>query len=698
MEVVQDDTLVMQLEDFYASKYKRQIEKLCSEYPQQRSLEVDYIDLDRYSPELADELIQNPDKVIMASEKAVGSIASLTIQDEKPEVHVRFTNIPREYNFMIRDLTSDLVNKFVSFEGIVTKITDIMPKVKVAVFECRRCGRIYRMLQTEKNQLVSPIACACDHKDFNLLVDESKFIDVQKAEVQEPIELLRGGEQAKHVVVWLDDDVTNKLTPGDKLVVDGILRIHQPKKTSAIYNKFIELNSYVKSDKEFEELELSPQDMEEIEELSKNPEMYTKIIKSIAPSIFGYDEVKEAIALQLVGGAQNKKLPDGSPIRPDIHILLIGDPGVAKTRMLQYVDMIAPKSIYVSGKSVSGVGLTASAEKDEFGEGGWTLKAGAIVLAAGGAIMIDEFDKMTDDDRGALHEAMESQTISVAKAGMVTRFKANTAILAAANPKYGRFDPFQPPAEQFDIPPTLLSRFDLIFPVKDILEEHKDRELADHILKSHRATEMRAHNELLKEGKFSNEEIIENEKQVLPSIPPEILRRYIAYARRSMNPVLSIEALERIKAFYVDLRKAGEKSGSIPITPRQLEALVRMAEASAKVRFRDTVTIEDADRAIRLVKYVLREIGMDRETGKLDIDIIATGQPKSKMDRVRQLYRIIKNLNKEKEDVSYEMIIREAETQGIGTDKVDELISILRKNGDIYSPRPGIFRVAEERR
>ena len=215
--------------------------------------------------------------------------------------------------------------------------------------------------------------------------------------------------------------------------------------------------------------------------------IFDKIAKSIAPSIYGYDEIKRALVLQLFGGTPDKMLVDGSRIRSDMHILLIGDPGSAKTRLLQAVTTMVPKGIYISGKSTTSAGLTAAAERDEFSEGGWTLKAGALVLGSGGEVSIDEFDKISDEDKSALLEAMESQTISIAKAGIVAKFNARCSILAAANPKYGRFDPNIYPSEQFDIPPTLLSRFDLIFPIRDMLDEEQDKNIAKHILMQHSA-------------------------------------------------------------------------------------------------------------------------------------------------------------------------------------------------------------------
>ncbi|MCD6414468.1 MAG: minichromosome maintenance protein MCM, partial [Candidatus Diapherotrites archaeon] len=511
--------------------------------------------------------------------------------------------------------------------------------------------------------------------------------------VQEPLEAMIRGEQAKNIDVWLEGDLTNRFYPGDKVLITGILRLIPPKTKGAVYSIYLYAVNIEKLEKEFEELELTPEEEKEIIKLSKDPEIYEKIIQSIAPSIYGYKEVKEALALQLFGGTRNKVLPDGIHIRPDIHILLIGDPGTAKSQMLNYIYSLAPKAVFVGGKSATGAGITATAEKDEFGEGGWTLKAGALVLASGGHAMIDEFNQMSEEDRSAMHEAMEQQRISIAKAGIVTTFKAETSILAAANPKFGRFDPYEMPAEQFDIPPTLLSRFDLIFPIRDIIDEETDRNMANHILAGHQTSIIRSEH---MKGILTEKELEAAEKRITPLIDPAILRRYIAYARKNYNPILTKEAAERIKNYYVELRGLGKQQGAIPTTARQLEALVRLAEASAKGRLSKLVEIDDAERAIKLHQYVMREIMMDRETGRYDIDIIASGKPKSRMDRVRSLYHLVRKLCEENDVVTHDMVIEEAKQANMQVDDIDSLLSELKKNGDIYSPRHGQYKIPEK--
>lgn len=688
-------TYVQELEDFFRDNYKREMEKLAEWWPEKNSIEVDYASLEKHSPEIADDLVENPDTIIKASEEALSSMGLVNVEGDLVAPKVRFFNLPQ--NILIRNINSGHINKFVSIEGVINKITDVRPKVEVAVFECLHDGRRITVDQRSElfGKLNEPVRCPqCERNAFKLVLDDCRFTDMQKMQTQEPLEALVRGEQAKNINIWMEGDLTNKLFPGDKVEITGILRLIPPKHKSAVYSIYIHAVHVQQIEREFEEIELTEEEEAQIKELANDPDIYKKIIGSIAPSIYGHNEIKEALALQLFGGTKSKILPDGVKIRPDIHVLLIGDPGTAKSQLLYYIYTLAPKGVFVGGKSSTGAGLTATAEKDEFGEGGWTLKAGALVLASGGQACIDEFDKMGDEDRSAMHEAMEQQRISIAKAGIVTTFKSETSILAAANPKYGRFDPFTLPAEQFNIPPTLLSRFDLIFPIKDVLDEAKDKAMAEHILSAHQASGIRG-TEI--EGLLTKEELEEAEAKITPVLNPELMRKYIAYARKYINPVLTSEAMGKIEQYYVELRGIGKQQGSVATTPRQLEALVRLAESSARGRLSNRVEIEDSERSIRLHQFVMQEIGIDRETGRFDIDIIATGQSKSKMDKVRSLYSIIRTLTKEYDVVTKDMIIDEAKNAGIEPKVIDSLLAILKKNGDVYSPKHGQFKTAEDR-
>jgi replicative DNA helicase Mcm len=363
--------------------------------------------------------------------------------------------------------------------------------------------------------------------------------------------------------------------------------------------------------------------------------------------------------------------------------------------MLTYIAKLAPRSVYASGKASSAAGLTAAAVRDEFGEGQWTLEAGALVLADMGVACIDEIDKMDDSDRSALHQAMEQQEISVAKAGINATLKSRCALLAAANPKLGRFDEFIPIHEQINMPPALLSRFDLIFSILDKPNKQQDTDLSSHILLSHKAGEMHEHILKTKEPLFTKDEESVLMKHVMPIFEPEFLRKYIAYAKRTIFPVLDDDALDVLQNYYVDFRSSSEES--IPFTPRQLEAFVRLAEASARIRLSQKATVVDAKRAISIIDQYLRRVGMDRETGKFDIDIIATGISRSQHDRMRSIIDLIKRLCDESPDgnASRGDIIGEAEIEGMESRKVEEALDRLKRNGQIYEPAHGKYRITE---
>ena len=667
-------TLNEKISKFLDSKSK-ELQELGEFYPEKKSLIIDYGELEESESgmELVEELIDSPEEFISIFEDAIRDRDIPTLVKE-PKFHVRFTNLPRENMAMVRNITSEYITKFVSVEGVVNKVSDVLPKVSIGTFICNKCGEIHEEPQPTRF-LREPIKCNnCERGDFRFVPERSEFIDIQRLEIQEPLEILTGGEQARRIELWVEDDLTDRVTPGDKIMVNGIVRLMPPLKKGPVYRQYIDANFIEPIEREFSEIEVTPEEKKEIINLSKDPHIYDNIINSIAPSIYGYKEVKESVALQLFGGRYGKTLPDGTSVRSDMHLLLVGDPGIAKSRLLQYVDQLAPKSIYVSGKGTTGAGLTAIAEKDEFADGAWTLKAGALVLAGGGIACIDEFDKMGKTDRESMHEAMEQQTISVAKAGIVAKFKADTAVLAASNPKFSRFDSYSPIGEQFDIPPTLLSRFDLIFPIRDILDAEQDKKIATHILKMHMSEA--------------------DKKGLEPPIPVELFRKYIAYARKNIYPVLTDDAADKIKDYYVALRSSG--SGAVPASPRQLEAIIRLSEASAKIRLSNSVTVSDVERAIDLTNFVLREVAMDEE-GRIDMDRIVTDHPKTQRDRIRTIENIIQRLvaDSEEDMALFDDIMRGAEEQNIDKDRAKQILQELKNKGIIYEPSYGKYKWLE---
>ncbi len=673
----------IKFDEFLDRHYKEQIESLIISYPERVSLRVDFKDLERFDLDLANELIEHPDVVIEAATLSLKyRIGDVLSEDNEP--HVRFYGQTIN-NPLVQDVGSKYISKMISLDSLIVKRSEINPKIKVGTYRCTYCNATYR-LKLEKEE-VPEICSQCRRKSIKEVPEESKFVNLQKIAVQDPLEKLKGNTPTWQLEVWISDDLVNTVIPGDIISITGILRIRprrnqRGKLDKSLYTMFLEAVSIIPKQKEFADINISDEEERQIRELAKDPEIFEKIASSIAPSIYGHEEIKRAVTLQLFGGTMGKRLVDGGIIRSDMHIMLIGDPGSAKTRVLQSVSRLVPKGIYVSGKSVTGGGMTAVAERDDFADGGWTLKAGALVLGSGGIVAIDEFDKIGEEDRAALHEALESQTISVAKAGIIATFNARAAVLAAANPKYGRFDQNMYPVEQFDIPPTLLSRFDLIFPIKDRMDEELDKEIAEHILRQHEAAG----------AKIANKD--SNQQVTLPPIDTELLRKYIAYARKNVSPRLGEEASKRIQSYYVELRKAGMKSGAVPITPRQIEGLVRMSEASAKTRLADLVELNDAERAIALSEHMLKTLAVD-SSGRRDIDTILTGVPRERADKYNNIIGIIRKLDSEEGMAKTQRIVEEAEKIGIDANAVNKYISDLERSGDIFSPKPGVVKMVK---
>ncbi len=364
--------------------------------------------------------------------------------------------------------------------------------------------------------------------------------------------------------------------------------------------------------------------------------------------------------------------------------------------LLQYIRNIAPRSVYTSGKGSSAAGLTAAAVRDDFGDGQqWSLEAGALVLADQGIAAIDELDKMRPEDRSALHEGLEAQEISISKAGINATLKARCSLLGAANPQYGRFDPYEPMGEQINLEPALISRFDLIFTITDKPDPDSDRDLAQHILETNYAGELHTQRAKLTTPDVTEEDLEAVSQTVTPAIDPELFRKYVAFAQQSCYPRMTEEARNAIQEFYVDLRSRGaDEDAPVPVTARKLEALVRLSEASARVRLSDTVELDDAERVIALVRDCLQDIGVDPETGQFDADVIETGRSKTQRDRVRNIKGIIRELQDEHDEgAPLEEVLAAADEAGIERSKAEHQIGKLRDQGEVYSPTGDYLRV-----
>ncbi|MEM1804256.1 MAG: minichromosome maintenance protein MCM [Desulfurococcaceae archaeon] len=652
----------------------------------QRSLVVDFEDLILYNRDLADKLLDEPTRVLEAFSNALKYI----VERDNPEYaktvrkfYVRVRNPPKVHR--IRELSSDYIGKFVAVEGIVTRITRVDAKLVRAMYRhVTEYGEVHYFMYPPKesgleftDRIDKPPYCLECHKPakFDLVVEGSEFVDWQKVVIQEKPEEVPGGQIPRSIEAVLTSDIVDIVRPGDRVVVTGVLRVapltSQPDRRGAktVFSFYIDVNHVEVQEKVLEEIVITREDEEKIRELARDPWIREKIIASIAPGIYGHWDIKEAIALAMFGGTP-KILADGTRIRGDIHVLIIGDPGTAKSQLLQFSARVAPRGLYTSGKGSTAAGLTATVLRDKM-TGEYYLEAGALVLADGGVASIDEIDKMRDEDRTAIHEALEQQTVSIAKAGIVARLNARTTVIAAGNPKYGRYDSTQPVSKNIDLPVTILSRFDLIFIVQDIPSEEQDRRLAKHILGIHTDAE-----------------------KARGFIDPQLLKKYISYARRYIRPQLTPEAAKLVEEFYTSLRKASLTAeggvSAIAITPRQLEAIIRLAEAHAKMALKTRATIEDVEEAIRLVMVSLSRAGLDVESGRLDIDLLETGISSSTRLKKKKFREwLMKLLDSVGGEIEFNELIKRAADEGFEKDFVQETVHELYRSGEVYYPRPG---------
>jgi DNA replicative helicase MCM subunit Mcm2 (Cdc46/Mcm family) len=1032
---VERENIIEKFVEFLREEYYNELVTAINEG--RKSIYIDFSLLDKFDPELADYLLENPEEVLELAEE---SIRQIDLPGE-PKLKVRIFNLPENREVRIRNIRAEHIGKLIAVDGIVKRASEIRPEVSEVVFSCPACGREITVIQTER-VIQGPIECECgNRKGFKLLKGRQKLYDARWIVIEEPFEIV-SGERPSEIMVFLKEDLTspkmqNKTDPGNRIKVIGILK-ELPKRVKGTRSRqveiYIEANCIESLEVEWEELEITPEDEKKILELAKDPEIYEKFVRSIGPSLYGLEEVKEAIVLQLFGGEPHIQ-KDKSRVRGDIHILLVGDPSclvgdervilangsivkisslgsyhlqeinvpvylaegykrgvakvfhkyefhpiieivtesgksikgtfnqpvlakesgkdtfgkplpavwkrldeikigdsvrtidwipcriykyvetkwnieddskrgkkikipkvvdeklasilgyllangyvqkyrvgctfsqeelelipkmkeffkeifgieprlkkhkgkngiemvfnsfrlakvlqfikikripelilqsknsvvacflswlydgngsviskgksivykakdvellrdiqilllrfgihsringnnltieeansivkfaqhigfnskkkkekleklveevkklkkrnhykrweevvkiiyhppqtvydievpnyhkfvangivchnTAKSALMKIVSSLIPRGRYVSGKGVTAAGLTATVVRDEEFLGGWVLEAGALVLCNGSLCAIDEFEKVEKSDQIALHEAMEQQTISIAKANIVATLPARTSILAGGNPKLGRFDPYLPIKEQIDVPETLLARFDLKFALRDIPNPELDAKIADHILKARH---------------FEGEEI-------KPEIEPELIRKYVAYARKNCHPKLTKEAGETIKEFFVKLREKSGEESPVPITLRQYEALIRLAEASAKVQLRNEVTKEDAIRAINLMKASLRQFGFDPEIGKIDIDRVEGHITAAQRSKIRILLEVIDELtNTIGKNIPKEDIIKLAKSKGLKEFDIEKMLNELKNNGTLFEPRPGILQ------
>ncbi|MDP7082548.1 MAG: minichromosome maintenance protein MCM [Candidatus Poseidoniia archaeon] len=675
--------------------YGDQIESVAQAYPKgEKAVYVTWEDVTDFHPRLSNNLLWNLENTLKAARDVVKEFISDEAQEHVLKEHrteisldVAPLEIPDKlFQEEIRDLRKEHLYRMVKVRGLVRKSLPVRPRMEVGFFECSWERHPQHVIQDfftlrEPKKCVSE-GCKCD--EFQLREKKSQFIDSHKLEIQEFPEDLPPGAQPERLTVFVESSLAAQARPGDRIAVVGVLRTraqYAMRMPRTEFDIFLYANSIDEREGEAEALEPTDEEMEQILELSRNLDLRDRITNSIAPSIFGMTWQKEAIAVQLFGGV-DKKLPDGARIRGDIHVLMMGDPGVAKSQLLRAAARLAPRGVMATGKSSSAAGLTAAAVRDEFGEGRWTLEAGTLVLASGGLACIDEIDKMDEDDRSAMHEAMEQQTVTIAKAGISAQLHAKCSLLAAANPKRSRFEMTRPLAPQVNMPITLLSRFDIFFIISDVPDEERDNKLAERMLESHRAGEMM--------GSGKDTELEERELQ--PAIPHDLLRLYVGHARK-MRPVMTTQAQHKLQDHYTAMRRSYQEHGEdddrrvFPITPRQLESLIRLAEADARMHLSHTVESKHAERAIEMMTMFLT-ITLRGDTDFAETLLTKNQRQENEDPRSLIMQFVKKNAGTEGVDLN-EILDHLESVLGLSHDRSEKYIKEMHEQGRIMEFRTG---------
>jgi len=515
------------------------------------------------------------------------------------EIHVRISDLPLIED--LRSLRQLHLNQLIRTSGVVTSTTGVLPQLSMIKYDCNKCGFILGPFYQSQNQEVKPGSCPeCQSTGpFEINMEQTIYKNYQRITIQESPGKVPPGRLPRSKDAILLDDLVDKCKPGDELELTGIYHNNYDGSLNMsngfpVFATVIQANHIAKKDDKMAVAALTDEDIKAIVQLSKDERIGERIFASVAPSIYGHEDIKRALALAMFGG--EPKNPGGKhKVRGDINALLCGDPGTAKSQFLKYVEKTAPRVVFTTGQGASAVGLTAYVQRNPVSKE-WTLEAGALVLADKGMCLIDEFDKMNDADRTSIHEAMEQQSISISKSGIVTSLQARCSVLAAANPIGGRYDPSLTFSENVDLTEPILSRFDILCTVRDTVDPVEDERLAKFVVGSH----MKHHPGATESETDLYQTEMTNTTNVEP-IPQDLFKKYIIYAKEKAHPKLNQMDQDKVAKMYSDLRRESMATGSIPITVRHIESMIRMAESHAKMHLRDYVNEDDVNMAIRIM-------------------------------------------------------------------------------------------------
>ncbi|GIY51642.1 DNA replication licensing factor mcm2 [Caerostris darwini] len=580
--------------------YREKISQMCKENRQ--SFEVDYNFLASEEQVLAYFLPEAPTEVLKTFDEAAKDVVlSMFPQYGRiaNEIHIRITDLPLLEN--IRSLRQLHLNQLIRTAGVVTCSTGVLPQLSLVKYDCIKCNYVLGpFVQMHENE-VKPGTCPeCQSNGpFQINMEQTIYKNYQRITLQESPGQIDAGRLPRSKDAILIGDLCDTCKPGDEIEVTGTYSNSYDGSLNTtngfpVFATVIIANHIAKKDKIVSQ-SLTDEDIKAIIALSKDERVGERIVASIAPSIYGHAEIKRAIALSLFGG-ESKNPGQKHRVRGDINILICGDPGTAKSQFLKYTEKIAPRAVYTTGQGASAVGLTAYVQRSPVTKE-WTLEAGALVLADKGVCIIDEFDKMNDQDRTSIHEAMEQQSISISKAGIVTSLQARCAVISAANPIGGRYDPSMTFSENVDLTEPILSRFDILCIVRDQVDPIQDKQLAKFVIQSH----VNHHPANKNIDKTTLQEMEDPLMSGIEKIPQDLLRKYIIYSREKVHPKLHQMDQDKVAKLYSELRRESLATGSVPVTVRHIESMIRMAEAHARMHLRDFVHEDDVNMAIRVM-------------------------------------------------------------------------------------------------